>query len=79
MDISAIALQGLDQASAQLDRAASNIAAAGGSSPDGAGLDTVALSEEAVALMSAKALFSANLSVLRTADQIQKNTIDAMA
>jgi len=76
MDISAIALQGLDQASAQLDTAASRIASAGASSPDGASLDTVSLSQEMVALMSAKTLFSANLSTLTTAEQIQKSTID---
>jgi flagellar hook protein FlgE len=76
MDISAIALQGLDQASAQLDAAAAGMASAGAASPDGASLDVVSLSEEAVALMSAKTLYSAELSTLKTADQIQKSTID---
>ncbi len=77
MDISAIALQGLEQASTQLDAAAAGIA--GAASPDGATLDLVTLSEEAVALMSAKTALSANLSTLNTADQIQKSTIDMMA
>jgi hypothetical protein len=79
MDISAIALQGLDQASAQLDAAAAGIASAGAASPDGANLDIVSLSEEMVALMSAKTIYSANLSTLKAADQIQKSTIDLMA
>ena len=79
MDISAIALQGLDQASAQLETAVAGIASAGAASPDGANLDTVSLSEEVVALMSAKTMYSANLSTLRTADQIQKSTIDLVA
>jgi hypothetical protein len=79
MDISAIALQGLDQASAQLDAAAAGIASAGAASPDGANLDIVSLSEEMVALMSAKTMDLANLSTLKTADQIQKSTIDLIA
>ena len=77
MDMSAVALQGLDQASAQLD--AAGLASAGTASPDGANLDVVSLSEEAVALMSAKTLYSANLSVLNTADQVQKSTMGLMA
>jgi flagellar hook protein FlgE len=79
MDISAIALQGLDQASAQLDAAAAGIASAGAASPDGANLDIVSLSEEMVALMSAKTMYLANVSTLKTADQIQKSTIDLIA
>jgi flagellar hook protein FlgE len=79
MDISAIALQGLDQASAQLETAVAGIASAGAASPDGANLDTVSLSEEVVALVSAKTMYSANLSTLKTADQIQKSTIDVVA
>jgi flagellar basal body rod protein FlgC len=79
MDVSAIALQGLDQASAQLDAAASRLANVGTTSPDGASLDTVSLSDEMVALMSARTLFAANLATLKTADQIQKSTIDLMA
>ena len=42
-------------------------------------LDTVALSEEAVALMSAKTDFSANLSVLHTANQIEQHSTDLTA
>jgi flagellar hook protein FlgE len=72
MDISAIALQGLDQASAQLEAAAAQIASAGAASPDGANLDTVNLSTQMVALMSAQTLFAANLATLKTSDQMQK-------
>jgi flagellar basal body rod protein FlgB len=79
MDVSAIALQGLDQASAQLDAAASRIASAGTSYPDGANLDTVSLSAEMVALMSATTLYSANINMLKTAEQMQKSTIDMTA
>ena len=79
MDLSAIALQGLEQGQAQLEQAAARLAGAGAESPDGASLDTVELSAEIVALMSAKTQFSANLSTLKTADQIQKNAINLIA
>ncbi len=79
MDLSAIALQRLEQGQAQLEQAATRLARAGVESPDGASLDTVDLSAEIVALMSAKTQFSANLSTLKTADQIQKNVLDLMA
>jgi flagellar hook protein FlgE len=39
----------------------------------------VDLSAEIVALMSAKTQFSASLSILKTADDIQKNALDVMA
>jgi hypothetical protein len=44
MDLSAIALQGLEQGQAQLQQAATSLAGAGAESPDGASLDTVDLS-----------------------------------
>jgi flagellar hook protein FlgE len=79
MDLSAIALQGLEEGQVQLEQAAIRLASAGAESPDAASLDTVDLSAEMVALMSAKTQFSANLGTLKTADQIQKNAIDLMA
>jgi len=79
MDLSAIALQGLQQADAQLEQAATSIASFGAASPNGAGLDTVDLSAEVVALMSAKTQTSVNLATLKTADEMQKSVIDLMA
>ena len=79
MDLSAIALQGLQQADAQLNAAASKIASFEASSPDGAGLDSVDLSAEVVALTSARNQSEANLATLHTASEIQKNVIDLMA
>jgi flagellar hook protein FlgE len=76
MDPSAIALQGLQQADAQLETAAAKIADAGATSPDGIPLDTVDLSAEMVALMSAQNLFEANLATIKTVDQMQKNLVD---
>jgi flagellar basal body rod protein FlgG len=79
MDLSAIALQGLDQAEVQLEAAATRLANAGALSPDGTNVDTVDLSAEMVALLSAKNLFSVNLATLRAANEVQKNAIDVMA
>jgi flagellar basal body rod protein FlgC len=75
MDISATALQGLQQADVQLQTAASAIANA----PSQGGGDVVDLSREMVALMSAKQLYDANLDTLKTADQMQKTLIDITA
>ena len=80
MDPSAIALQGLEMASAQLDAAAAAIAgasAASASQPHP--VDSVSLSEEMVALMSAQNLFATNVAVLKTADQTQANVLNVLA
>ena len=79
MDLSAIALQGLQTADAQLNAAATKIASCGASSPEGAGLDMVDLSAEVVALISARNQTAANLATLHTASEIQKNLIELMA
>jgi flagellar hook protein FlgE len=79
MDPSSVALQGLHQADTQLEAAAARIASAGATSPDGANLDVVDLSNEMVALMSAQTLFEANLATLETAEQVQKSLIDTTA
>jgi hypothetical protein len=79
MDLSVIALGGLQQAAAQLEKAATRIASFGAGSPDGVNVDTVDLSAEIVALMSAKNQTSLNLGTLKIADEIQKNTIDMIA
>jgi len=79
MDLSAIALQGLQQSEAQLDRAAVNLASFGGSSVNGAGVDTVDLSAEAVALTSAQTRAEFSIKTLKTADEIQKTAIDLIA
>ena len=74
MDPSAIALEGLHQADAQLEQAAARIASFGASS-DG-NVDVVDLSAEFVALMTARMMFDANLATLKTAGEMQKSLID---
>ena len=78
MDLSAIALQGLQQADVQLETAASNLANAGANST-GPSLDIVDLASQIVALNSAKTLAQVNLEALKTADQIQKNVLNLIA
>jgi hypothetical protein len=77
MDISAIAIQGIDQAQAQLENVATTLANA--ASNNGGNLDVVDLSAEVVALMSAKVDFSANLAVAKTASQIDQQVTNLIA
>ena len=80
MDVSAIALSGLQQAQSQFEQSAAKVASAGATaSTGGMPTDTVDLSAEMVAQLSAKNQFSANLSMLKTADQMMKSTIDLLA
>lgn len=76
MDISAIALQGLEQANVQLNNAAANLASAAALSPDGSNVDTVDISAEVVALLSAKNQFSVAAATVKVANEVQKNTVD---
>lgn len=77
MVVSSINLQGLQQASAELETAAARIA--GGNPPDAAPAEAVDLSAEMVALMSAQILFEANIAGLKTSEQMQKSLIDVTA
>jgi hypothetical protein len=78
MGISAIALQGVQQAEAQLNEAASNIASAGAASTAANG-DSVDLSAEMIALMPAQNQSSVSLSTLKIADELQQSLINIMA
>ena len=79
MDISNVALDGLHRAEVKLEKAATRIASFGADSSGGPKTDTVDLSAEMVALMSAKTEFSANLKTLEAAGQEQKSLIHLMA
>ena len=76
MDVSSIALQGLQQAENQLDAAAAGIAREGTGSSNAGNVDVVDFSSEMVALMSAQILYEANLATLRTADQVEQNLVN---
>jgi len=75
MDISAIALQGLQQADAQLNNAAAGIASPGTLSDQG-NTDAVNLSSQLVALLAAQYQYDVSLQTLSTAEQVQKTTLD---
>ena len=78
MDLSSIALRGVEQAQVQLDAAATSLASAG-ASPNGANLDTADLASGVVALNSAQVLLQLSLSTLKTADQVQKTALNLLA
>jgi hypothetical protein len=67
MDISAVALQGLEGAQGQFDRAASKLSTA--ASPTSTTADETDLSQAAVGLLAAKNDFEGNLKALKVADQ----------
>jgi hypothetical protein len=75
VDISSIALQGLQQAQVLMDTATQRLWTAAGiaSSVD---VDTVGLSEAAVALLSAKNQFAADVKVLKLTDNMQKSVVN---
>ena len=79
MDISNVALDGLHRAEVKLEKAATRIASFRADSSGGANTDTVDLSAEMVAVMSARNEFSANLKSLETAGEEQKSLIDLFA
>jgi hypothetical protein len=79
MDLSAIALQGLQQPDVQLESGATKIPSWAAMPPVGVDLDTADFSAEMVALMSAKNAASANPTPLKAADELQKRVIDLTA
>ena len=83
MDVSSIALQGLQQAQLQLQNVAANVATLGGATlggapPNGANVDTVNLSQQAVSMIGAKTQFSANINILKVEDNMQKNLLNVL-
>jgi len=66
-------LSGMNRASASLDRAASRIAAA----PFSQG-DSVDMSTEMVALMTARSSFEANVKVAQTEDQMSRSVLSIL-
>lgn len=78
MDISSIALQGLQQAQSQFENSAIRVSNAGAASPNGSGIDTVDLSSAAVQMLASKNQFTANINVLKIADEMQKSIINLL-
>ena len=78
--ISASALQGMQKAEAQLGTAANKIAqlpnAVDGGATGAAGGDTVDLSAQMVALLSARDNFMANVEAFKTGDSMQRTLLN---
>jgi flagellar hook protein FlgE len=73
MNITSVALTGMDMATTKLQSAANRIA--GAADPQ----DSVDLSAEMVALLEARNEFAVNARVVHTADQMQANLLDILA
>jgi flagellar hook-associated protein FlgK len=71
------ALQGLGRAQASFDRAAERIAQPISLTPENP-QDQVSLSDEMVALMTARNDFEANLQTIKTADKMQKTLLNVL-
>jgi flagellar hook protein FlgE len=72
MDVSAIAVGGLEQAQSQLESTAKRIA--GPSNP----IDGVDLSQEAVSLIQARNDFQANLDTIKVNDRMLQSLFDVL-
>jgi len=71
MNISAIALGGVQNAAAKFERSAARLAAADPS-------DTVDLSTTAVDLLASRNQFEANIKLMQIADRMYKQTLDVL-
>ena len=78
MQISAIALQGLDQAQCQVEQAGRQLADVGADTGPGSA-DTVSLSDAAVSLLSGKNQFATDVNLAHVADDLQKQAINLLA
>ena len=73
MNLTAIALQGIESAGEQVNASARKIAAAGSGSSD-----IVDLSTAAVEMMQAKNGYEANVNVMKTAQEMDKHLLDVL-
>ena len=69
MNVSSVALNGLHQAEAGIQKAANTVANAAGTE------DAVSLSDTAVALIENRNAFAANIQTVKVADQMDKEAI----
>ncbi len=79
MQICATALQGLNQAQAQVNQAGGRLASIGTNSSQGTPVDTADLSDAAVSLLSGKNEFATNIQMLKVADEMQGQTLNLLA
>ena len=72
MNVSSVALGGLHQAEAGVQKAANAVARATGSE------DAVSLSDTAVSLIENRNAFAANIQTLKVADEMEKEAISVI-
>lgn len=70
MNVTSVAMNGLHQAEAGFQKAASQLSSAADSA------DSVSLSDAAVGMMESRNEYSANIQTLKVADRMDKEAID---
>jgi hypothetical protein len=70
VELSSIALQGLERAHATFEQSAARLASVASPTPDGVPVDVADLSTAAVDLLNARQDFSLNLKVVKTTNEM---------
>jgi hypothetical protein len=79
MNISSIAVQGIQNAESQADAAASALTNANALAPNSPGPSISDVAADMVSLSSAQTQEAMSIDVLKTADEMQQNLLDVMA
>ena len=82
IELTNIALQGLERSQQKVERAARRIAAdssGASASPATAPVDEPSLAESVVDLIEAAQLYQANLNLVKTGNEMTKRTLDILA
>ena len=79
VELSAIAISGLDRAQATLEQTAGLLARKGAPASDNFPGDSVDLSAAAVNMLVARQNFAVQVKVLKVADTIERNALDLIA
>jgi hypothetical protein len=78
VELSRIALEGLQTAESRFAKSAGKVGSPSGVSAGPPG-DTAELSESAVEMLDARNQYSLNLALMKTADEMERRTIDLLA
>lgn len=79
VDVTSVALQGLDRAQQKVEKVARRLAKAADPETASSAGDTVDLATNAVDLIEAVNLYQANLKMVRAEDELTKRTLDLLA
>jgi hypothetical protein len=78
VEISAIALQGLERAQSGFEQSAARLATPATAAANAQSADIVSLSKEAVTMLVSRNEFSANLQVLKTAAEMEREALNLL-